>query len=311
MKVIQSFWSKAYLNEIKATDSKASESLGFLTDQLFFATRALSVLNLRKHFDEVVLVTDDYGKRLLVDYLQLPYTKVVTALNDIDSYDIELPSISKVYACSIQEEPFLHFDGDVFIWDKPGQSVLDAPLVCQHVERPQGVFVEYLKRSFNNLNDVPEEVFPYQENVDELGIASTGVFGGNDVGFFKQYTKAAFELVDKNPKYRYQVDIKMFNMIFERYLFSCLAKSQNIEVAKWIDYPVSDDYCELVNFCGVPNKTTYIQLSAAYKKQITNMEQVLLRLKYEHPKYFKFFKSLFGNKVFDLGVNNRVLNLTA
>ena len=123
MKIIQSFWSKPF------------QGSGGWYDLIFhYISWTFSCLKLLEFYDKVELITDKAGYDLLVNKLQLPYTWFQMCLNDIDHYDEGLWALGKIYTYSMQNEPFIHVDNDVFIWDKFPDRIESAQLIAQHFE---------------------------------------------------------------------------------------------------------------------------------------------------------------------------------
>ena len=84
MKIIQSFWSKPFENPFD--DSFESRFMGgFPLKRYFIYTWALSILRLKEHFNKIHLVTDDFGKQLMIDALGFPYSTFSTELNEISN----------------------------------------------------------------------------------------------------------------------------------------------------------------------------------------------------------------------------------
>src|SRR5215213_9355428 len=105
MKIVQSFWTKPFLQAGEfLIDSRMNG--GWLDRKYNYFSWALSCLQLRKYYSEVELVTDNLGKFILIDCMQLPYTKVVVRLNEIDHYDSSLWALGKIFAYSLQTTPF-------------------------------------------------------------------------------------------------------------------------------------------------------------------------------------------------------------
>lgn len=71
---------------------------------------ALSCLKFKEIYNEIELVTDINGKHLLYDILELPYTNVVTKLDDLNDYNHNLWALGKLYAYKLQQEPFIHVE---------------------------------------------------------------------------------------------------------------------------------------------------------------------------------------------------------
>src|ERR1700730_5036463 len=129
MKIIQSFWSKPS-REISSDKSMG----GWLEKKNNYMSWALSCLQFRSFYDEVELVTDRYGYDLLINQLELPYTNVKIVLDDLNDFHSDLWALGKIYAYSLQDEPFIHADGDIYIWEKFSDKIENAELVAQNIE---------------------------------------------------------------------------------------------------------------------------------------------------------------------------------
>ena len=106
MKIIQSFWT--------GDRDALHSSYGWLTPMDHYLSWILSCNQLRKQYDQVCLVTDQQGYEILVEGLSLPYTEVKICLDTLNGYNPNLWALAKIKAYSIQKEPFVHVDGDVF-----------------------------------------------------------------------------------------------------------------------------------------------------------------------------------------------------
>jgi len=109
MKIIQSFWSG------NRTDFK--NDFGWYSNKYHWISWILSSNQLSKHHSNLELYTDTFGYEILIKKLDLPYTKVYVVLDELNSYNPNLWAISKIKTYELQTEPFLHVDGDVFVWD--------------------------------------------------------------------------------------------------------------------------------------------------------------------------------------------------
>src|ERR1035437_7473627 len=132
MKIVQSFWSKPFLS--KNTNIFDRAKGGGISEKMFYMSTALSCLMLRKFYDDVTLITDEFGKHMLIDVLGLPYTNVIVELDKINHYDENFWALGKIYAYSIQDKPFLHVDSDVFIWKLFDESLLKKDVIFQNYE---------------------------------------------------------------------------------------------------------------------------------------------------------------------------------
>ena len=172
---------------------------GFVTLEHFLNAWTLSVQLARRHFDAVELVTDHYGKALLVDALNLPFTSVR------DELDAAVPehirdlfwTFGKLVAYHLQDEPFIHIDYDVFLWKRPPERILHAPLFGQNTESDiwkidiykQGYMAmcAYLKYRPRDWVVIYPGVHRYDTAIN------TGIIGGNDVHFIREYASTALK----------------------------------------------------------------------------------------------------------------------
>ena len=69
---------------------------------------ALSCLQLRKYYPEVVLYTDKVGAEMLIDTLKLPYTEVACEFDKFNDIHKDLWALPKIHAYASQHTPFLH-----------------------------------------------------------------------------------------------------------------------------------------------------------------------------------------------------------
>lgn len=223
MRIIQSFWSKPLI-------SKPREKRDL---RHFVLSWSLSCLQLRKFYDDVVLYTDSIGKELLIDVMQLPYSNVVCALNELENYDPSLWAIGKLYTYKLQKEPFLHTDGDIFIWQRFADTVYTNDLTILHDESnpsTQFYYQKGLKEVMDHCDYIPEWM------VERPPVAvNAGIIGGVDVEFFQKYTALAFDFVTKNRSSLAKYKIESINALFEQFLFRTLAENDQKSVNFYLD----------------------------------------------------------------------------
>lgn len=94
----------------------------------------LSFETARRHHPHTALVTDDEGARLLVDGLGLEFETVSLALQRIEGIDPTWWTVGKFLAIAEQDQPFVHLDADVFLWDPLPADLLAAPVFSQNPE---------------------------------------------------------------------------------------------------------------------------------------------------------------------------------
>ena len=287
MKIVQSLWSKPGQKKNGASFSDANRC-GWPDKKYNYYSWALSALQFKKFYDRIELVTDRQGYDLLINKLELPYTDVKVVLDDLNDYDRDLYALGKVYAYGIQEEPFIHVDADIYIWDRFGERLENCSLVCQHKEYGKfyndfysGIFMEMA----HNFDFYPEELDKSINKFDSIIAVNAGIIGGNNYGFFKEYTRKVFEFVDRNLNNLHKINIKLSNTVFEQFLFHALTE----EKGENINYFHSDFaffWNDIADFVGVPDKTRYIHTCGALKNDKHIIHALEYRLQTDYPDFY-------------------------
>ena len=169
MRIVQTFWS--------AGRNPLEHSFGWLRPEYNLMSWALSLLCLRKHYDEVALYTDEQGKHVLIDLLHLPYTEV----NVVYDETLCLPqhwAYAKIKTYSLQTKPFLHVDGDVFLPAPIPEDIINAPLIAQNREIGTAYYQRMMQRVFHNPDVILPDYVHKGLNDGSLASYNMGVFGG-------------------------------------------------------------------------------------------------------------------------------------
>lgn len=289
MKIVQSYWSKPIsTNDI---DIHGRSHGGWIEHKYHLMSWALSCLQLKKYYNKVILYTDKVGKKLLIDDLKLPYDDVFITMDDIDSYSHKLWAIGKILTYSMQNEPFLHVDGDVFIWEKFSYELEESNLVIQNneIDFPYyGLIIEEIEKCFTYI---PESIVQSRNKSKTIKVANAGIIGGTDIDFFHQYTAEAFKFVSENMASLELINLGLFNTIYEQYLFSCLADQQKIEPYCLFDN-IESDFFDLVNFKNVPEQCKYIHVVGTHKGYLANCRHLENLLKKYHADWFNLIDKL-------------------
>src|SRR5450432_369119 len=128
MRAVWSFWSKPFF---------ASNGRVWREPIHHLLAWGLSHRLARQHYPETVLITDNAGKRLLVDQLGLELTHVSTELERLQSVDPGWWALGKLVAYGLQDQPFVHLDTDVFLWKPLPPRLVSAPVFSQCPEDHQ------------------------------------------------------------------------------------------------------------------------------------------------------------------------------
>jgi hypothetical protein len=290
MKVIQSFWSKPFFKE--NDDLNARFKGGWLNANFFFYSCMLSCLKFKQNYEEVSLYTDDLGKKLLIDKLEIPYSKVHLELNKLQDYPAELWALGKVLTYSLQEKPFIHVDTDVFIWNRLPVDFLNADLFAQNLEYNFPKYKEVLEIVLSEFKDITEDLFPIYLKTKNVYAYNAGIIGGSSLDFFKEFKSKVFDIVDANLDKLHLIDIGVFNMVYEQMLGFELAKQKNLDI-KFLKFEMNEAFTNVMKFHLVPLKESYIHTVGYAKKSPEMCEQLKYRLRYEFPEeYDKLNKNL-------------------
>ncbi|WP_340199022.1 DUF6734 family protein [Ascidiimonas sp. W6] len=295
MKIVHSYWSKpSLLNENSIHKSNG----GWLHKKYYYFSWALSCLKFKEIYGNIELVTDKAGYELLINTLELPYTSVKVELDILNNYHEKLWAIGKLHAYRIQEEPFLHVDGDVFIWEKLGASIEAASLVAQHREIDLAHYQDAYDDLIKYHHYIPEVITQDYKKHGKIDASNAGIFGGNNIDFFQEYVKKAFDFIDNNIKCLENDNVfgSRFAIMYEQYLFSCMARKNQLEINYFFpDFTV--DYKQLSDFKNkyAPKKYTHvIDMRKKLNSYCFELENIL---RAEFPAYYyKIEKVLWGFK---------------
>lgn len=290
MKIIQSFWSGGR--------NMLHDNFGWNSPNAHLMSWALSCLNIKNFYEEVELYTDKQGYEILIEQLHLPYTKVHVILDDLEIYPKDLWALAKIKAYSEQSKPFIHIDGDVFIYSKFQDRIHNAQLIAQNAEKATTYYQSKFAYIKKQLTYLPEFI---NINVTNHPVCSynAGIIGGKDLEFLKKYCREVFDFVDQNifgtthlPKHF----LVNFNILFEQIFFYTLSRKEAIPVTCLFDEVFEDNgykYDDLGDFTTVPYLKTFLHFIGPIKRNkraCDLLSSVLLR---DHPQYFFKIATLF------------------
>ena len=270
MKAIYTFWSKPYYN----TGAKAFA--GFLDEEMFYCSWILSVMTASKYFDKIVLYTDAKGA-IMLSKLNLPFDSTHIILDELNHLPVDLWGAPKLLVYSLQKEPYIHMDYDLFWWSKPPIELLHSEYVieCKYTcYKPK----EGLAHLVANAEYVPEVLQRIKDKVSyNIGIPGCGLYGGQNPLILAETAKVGLELIDKNPNYINSlltptnsiISMSLLNTIIEEYIPRILL---NIE---WT--------C-LDTLMG--GKECHGHMLGEYKKLPSDCSNVKNLVKKEYPQYY-------------------------
>jgi len=249
-----------------------------------FCCLSLSVELAKQQFEKVELVCNSTGKSLLIDQLQIPFTSYNVALDQFDNkLDPDHWALAKMYSYSIQNEPFLHIDTDVFIFSKIPQEVLQKDLIFQNKEMLDihgGYLVsleKYRKLRSKLQSSAVKDNVQYAYNC--------GVVGANNLDVIKQWYSLASSFVEGEEYKTFweeQEDKHRFNHFFEQYFIACLV-DQNKELS--VESLLGDLLIDRGHYSYSNKEFLYTHLWGEVKRDRKILQKVYSRLLTSFPQY--------------------------
>ena len=287
MKFIQTLYIDKNLNFYE-------NSFGWFKPEYHLMSWTLSCLQLNKHCGNVELYANSPASRILIDTLELPYTKIHTEIDDLKLIHPQLWALPKLYTYSLQNSPFLHIDGDVFIFSDFPKNLIEGNLIAQNFEEATEYYTSTQRMLQNEFIYFPECVEKDFKSGIPITAVNAGIMGGNNISFFKEYTSLAFDYINKNAEKLQYINVDSFNVFFEQHLFYSLASQKNIPInVLFTDYVKDNEYKYLGNFHEVPCCRNYLHLLGHFKKDEFTCIKMAEKLRDLYPEYYYRIASIF------------------
>jgi len=300
MNIIQSYWSSPARTETGSVFDRPNG--GWLGERQHAISWSLSCLKLKQSYPDLQLYTDNDGLDWLINKLILPYKEVYNSLEGVPQLNPSLWALAKLYVYALQDNPFLHVDGDVYIWEPFNESFLRSPLIAQNVEydmkdNPSGnIYIgsalKFLREGLGLPKDVIKSINEFKHSGKMYGY-NTGLVGGSNTAFFKVYTRAVFDFIKANPDLTYEGRDMSF---FEQFFFHAISSAKKLEVSVLFNPELAvspEAYANMMQFNLVPIKEKYIHVIGIGKRNKVPCRQVAMRLKYEFPRQYQHIMSVY------------------
>jgi hypothetical protein len=279
-------------------------SFGWARPEYHLMSWALSCLQLKKLYNKVDLYCNNKAASLLRDELGLPYNNFHISHENLKIAHEKLWALPKILTYSLQDKPFLHLDGDVFLFDKLPASLLSSRLIAQNVEEATDYYRETQKELIKHFSYFPNCVKTDFESHIPIKAVNAGILGGSNLVFIKNYTDLAFEYVNKNIFYLSAINVDRFNVFFEQHLFYSLAAEIGLPIEFLMKDTIPDNkYQHLGDFHEVPCKKSYLHLLGQYKRDEHTCRQMAAKLRQLYPEYYYRIISLFKTKSTPMSVS--------
>ena len=247
---------------------------------------ALSAFSIHKQQGSVQLCTNSAGAEVLIGDLQLPYQSHALIFDDYHTEFQGYGFLKKIHCYALQQQPFIHIDGDAFLFRPLPQSLSTAPLVAQNYE--------YNHACYEDMYNIVKVHFPHipvwlQPNANGyVSAANTGVVGGQDWDFYEILEQEILYFLEKNRDFLHLASPTIdFCVFLEQAFFQLLADAKKIEVGYVLDEQIDAllNY-RLDRFQDLPQDCGYLHLMN-YKRNPTACEQMAQRLYIESPELYE------------------------
>lgn len=280
MKIIQTLYANNNLTPI-------SNSFGWLRPEYHLMSWALSCLQIKKFHKEVHLYANTSGAELLTKQLKLPYDSVNISHDNLVLQNENLWALPKIFTYSLQKEPFLHIDGDVFLFEALPKNLLEQDLIAQNIEEATKFYQTTQSELMSNFEYFPDCVRKDFYSKKPINAVNAGILGGQNIRFFQEYTDLAFSYINNNTDYLSKINVNKFNVFFEQHLFYSLAVQEKIPISILFNEKINDnEYEGFGNFHEVPFKKHYLHLLGTYKSHLHTCMQMANKLRKLYPNYY-------------------------
>ena len=159
--------------------------IGWVKPEFHCMSWALSCLQLKTLYKSVTLYANKHAANFLINDLGLPYDNVVYFPESCSLPHKALWALPKLWTYSMQKEPFLHVDGDVFLFNRIDENILNNDVVGQNIEIATDYYTEIQKEIEEHFLFIPDLVRREFETRIPIRAINAGVLGGNDIQLFK------------------------------------------------------------------------------------------------------------------------------
>jgi len=250
---------------------------GFSTVEDHAATMALSVELAKKQFERVELVADTAGKAFAEKY-KIGFDSISTTLDKLHDkqLDPKLWAYAKIYACSLQKEPFVHIDGDCLLFE-------DLPPACKSAD------MFFFGEDANNnggYRAMSEHYFnltKQKRTSPPLLVYNCGVIGANKLKYIDQWNRIAHEYIfamsNKVLWQHPQTNAATQNFFFEQYFIAQILHESKAKVEILVKESISKPAYKAAHLMGE-------------KRNAELIERIKVRLFREYPFYQNHFTEL-------------------
>lgn len=287
MKIVQTFWS-GYKNPLV-------DDFGWKSPQEHLMSWALSCLSLKENYDEVVLYTDSIGYHVLKELLGLPYTNIILQYDNLSCPEQHW-AYPKILTYSLQNQPFIHVDGDVYLPKRLATSIESSGLIAQNKEIGTPYYKNMVNAIIQSNIHIPN-LLNEELKRDSISSYNAGIIGGNDIEFIQKYCQAALKFINENRLNDIDYDNKNVNLniLFEQILFYVLSQEQHKMVSTVLNHDIQDNGYTYNEFCDfyAYEELDLMHIIGGHKRNKRICELLSRTLLNKYPEYYKRIINLF------------------
>lgn len=280
MRIIQTFWT------VDKNKNPFDNKGGFLSPAIHWMMWALSCQTFSDFHGGVTIYTDEAGKYVF-ERLNLPFSKIELTHERgvMQKVDPKLWALSKIYTYSLQEEPFIHIDGDVAIWEKLPSDLFKADVASQCLEFCWPIYSECIEDFKKIVGDnSPDWIAECLKNPSGYNM---GLFGGNNIAFIKEYSTSALSFYEK-----YAGELsdlirvnRNANVLPEQYFLYDRVVRQNAKMKMLAPIPMKSptELSRYVNISEIPSKANFFHAIGGAKKSPIVNDFISYALRKDYP----------------------------
>jgi len=295
MKYIHSLWSTPSID--KNFDNKYDEKYLIKNFYSYF----LSALLIKKLGYEIELYCD---KNAYDIYSLIPYDKIHIIDFDDDGISSKFWIWGKIKTHALMTEPYVHIDGDVFLFrDIIGDNLINGKFsaVVQSVENEKTIGNLFFDLYVNCIN--PFKNFDHGIDWEKYGCYAynCGVVGFNDMKLKNDYTNKVKEILfDISNSNEFQYNRRKYEGMFllaEQSLLYYVLKENNIEPFEIIPYSsiIEHGFDREHWYSTLPSKIGYSHLLGYSKYRSDIIEKIKFKIQKFFPEHSQII-SAFENK---------------
>ncbi|MCB0352637.1 MAG: hypothetical protein KDD64_03905 [Bdellovibrionales bacterium] len=234
MRFIHSFWFKPII------ENPEKSWAGFSKPEYFWYCWALSLLTVRRHYQSAELYTDSHGMRF-IQKLRLPYDNIHVVFDSLEDLRPEFWAYPKLLVFSLQQQPFLHLDTDVFLWKPLPDRLFQCEVFGQNFELQPAQHQFYrslLEELRKHMVYLPASYFEEEPGEREFAAINCGIVGGRAVELFQSYSKECMEIFLRPENQEgwdkifreSNIPSGLFNAAIEQWNLSLWGRDRHVEV---------------------------------------------------------------------------------